>query len=924
MNDFITDNNLDFLCITETWHNHLDYFSLNQATPPGYKYIDRPRPTGRGGGIASIFKCHLKVNPISIPSIESFEHIAFKLLYPNPLIIAIIYRPPKPNPSFFSDFTDLITHLSAISPSVLLLGDFNFHIDNKKCKHTSNFLDLLDCLNLTQHVNFPTHSLGHTLDLVCSTGLTIQQLISRNLHISDHLAIIFDIHLPTPIPKKKRTISFRNIKSIQPQDFSAALSATLVKSPPLSDDLENLINHYNNSLSTCLNQLAPLKTKTVSFTHSAPWFTPDLHRLKSQKRQLERLSKKTGLTVHLQAYKDHLQLYKSALIHARSTYYSNLVQAGSNNQKALFSTISKLLKPSDNTSSSFTTDKCNSFLLFFQSKIDSIYTSLSTPPPSLVTSLAPPPPITSPLSKFSPISEDDLIKIITSMKSSTCILDPIPSSLVKHGLPTISPIITRIVNSSLRSSTVPPSLKLAAITPILKKPGLNPDVLNNFRPISNLPFLSKILERTVASQIKTHLTNNALYEQFQSGFRTHHSTETALLKVTNDLLLSSDSGLLSILILLDLTAAFDTINHSILLSRLKSLLHITDDALTWLTSYLTDRKQFVFINNCSSSTAPLSQGVPQGSVLGPLLFILYLLPLGQIIHRHGLSFHCYADDIQIYISTKSIDPQAHSTLSNCLSDISSWLQTNFLKLNCNKSDILVIGPNSLASTAKDFRFSFDNSSLTPSPHCRNLGVIFDNKLTFSQHIKAVTKTAFHHLRNIARLRPSLSFPAAETLIHAFITSRIDYCNSIIYGTTSNLLNKLQYIQNSAARLLTHTRSRDHITPVLQNLHWLPVPYRIKFKILLLTHKALHNQAPSYLKDLLHPYTPSRTLRTANSNLLTVPRTRHRTWGDRAFSVAAPSLWNSLPQHIRDTVDPSIFKSKLKTHLFRTAFNPSPN
>ncbi|KAL7382588.1 hypothetical protein ABVT39_024726 [Epinephelus coioides] len=180
------------------------------------------------------------------------------------------------NAVHFHDFSDFVTQLSAISPSVLLLGDFNYHTDNINCKHASEFLDLLDCLNLTQHVNFPTPNHGHTLDLVCSTGLTIQQLSSINLHISDHLAIILDIHLPTPLPKDKRIISFRNLKSISPQDFSASLSNNLSTfPPPLSDDPNELVNYYNNTLSSCLDQLAPIKTKSVSFTHSAPGTPPN-------------------------------------------------------------------------------------------------------------------------------------------------------------------------------------------------------------------------------------------------------------------------------------------------------------------------------------------------------------------------------------------------------------------------------------------------------------------------------------------------------------------------------------------------------------------------------------------------------------------------------------------------------------------------
>ena len=208
-----------------------------------------------------------------------------------------------------------------------------------------------------------------------------------------------------------------------------------------------------------------------------------------------------------------------------------------------------------------------------------------------------------------------------------------------------------------------------------------------------------MLERTVATQLKAHLCSNDPFEPFQSSFRSKHSIETALLKVTNDILLSADPSHLTIVILLDLTAAFNTINHTILLSYLESSLTITGTALSWPKSYFTGRQQFIHINNCTSSTVRLSRGAPRGSVLGPLRFILYLFPLGNIIHHHGFHFHCYADDVQLYISTKSITPATHSTLFNCLINIKSWVQTNFLKLNCDKSELIIIGPKSLTKTS---------------------------------------------------------------------------------------------------------------------------------------------------------------------------------------------------------------------------------
>ena len=702
-----------------------------------------------------------------------------------------------------------------------------------------------------------------------------------------------------------------------------------------------MVSSYNQVLSSTLDCLAPLKTRTVTFSHTAPWYTPQLRSMKAKGRQLERMSKRTGLTVHAEALKDHLTVYRRALSQTKSSYYAHLIAMGEGNPKALFTTINRLLQPPASAlHSSSSSDLCNRFVAFFQHKIDAIYEQLQPPgpsPPPGPTLLLPTPPNTSPTPRtysvatcpapiphcsfpvFSPLDAVTISKIVSGSKPSTCALDPMPTSLVKSSMSALCPLMTAIINSSLSTGSVPHNLKIASVTPILKKPGLDPDNLNNYRPISNLPFLSKILERAVASQLQSHMSLHQLYDPLQSGFRAKHSTETALVRVVNDLLMANDSGSVNILILLDLSAAFDTISHSVLLNRLEKSLGIIGTPLAWFKSYLSGRRQYVSLGGSRSASAPVKQGVPQGSVLGPLLFTIYLLPLGQIIRKHGLNYHCYADDTQIYLHTKPSAPLPPPSLIACLREIKDWMTTNFLKLNSNKTELMVVAPKSTLQKTGNLILSIDGCSICPSSQVRNLGVLLDPSLSFESHIKSVTKSAFFQLRNISRLRPSLSDTSAETLIHAFVTSRLDYCNGVLYGVSSKTLARLQYVQNSAARILTRTKPWQHITPTLQQLHWLPIKHCITFKVLLLTYKSLHGLAPSYLSDLLHPYTPTRGLRSSDAGLLSTPHSKRSTISDRAFSVVAPRLWNSLPPSIRDSDSISLFKTRLKTHLFRVAF-----
>ncbi len=246
------------------------------------------------------------------------------------------------------------------------------------------------------------------------------------------------------------------------------------------------------------------------------------------------------------------------------------------------------------------------------------------------------------------------------------------------------------------------------------------------------------------------------------------------------------------------------------------------------------------------------------------------------------------------------------------------MTSNFLLLNSDKTEILLIGPKNSTQNLLDHNLQLDGCTVSSST-VKNLGVILDSNLSFENHISHFTKTVFFHLRNIAKLRNMLSVSDAEKLIYAFMTSRLDYCNALLGGCPASSINKLQIVQNAAARVLTRSINYDHITPILQSLHWLPIKFHISYKILLLAYMALNGLAPAYLTSLQPCYNPTRSLRSQNSGLLVVSRIAKSTKGGRTFSYLAPKLWKSLPDNVRGSDTLSLFKSKLKTHLFSQAF-----
>ncbi|XP_078139509.1 uncharacterized protein LOC144539314 [Centroberyx gerrardi] len=898
VNDLIKEHSIDIMGLCETWLKPNDALPLIEASPSNFTNSHVARTSKKGGGVGLILNSSLNLSPDLSNKLSSCEMLTMRPSIPVsmglnhsgilPFYLIILYRPPGPYSSFLEEFSNFLSDLVIRTDNILIIGDFNIHLNCETNPLSKAFSSLIDTFGFTQLVHEQTHSSGNTLDLVLARGINVSDLevLPYPPALSDHYLIKFQIALPCR------------------------------HSNPFTDN-------FNSILTDSLDSVAPLLIKTRRLKKPSPWFTDETRAQKQACRKLERKWRLSKLEVFRLAWSDSLLTYKRTLSAARASYYSDLINTNKNNPKFLFDTVAKLTrKPSPVASSQFT---ANDFLNFFNHKIDSIRDEISNSLPTEGVDPSPnralaPLETTAVLSQFETVSLDIFSKLVLSSKSTTSLSDPLPAKLVKELLPILGPSLLNIINTSLSSGIVPSSFKSAIIKPLLKKSNLDPDDLNNFRPISNLPFLSKVLERIVSTQLTDYLSCNSLFEPFQSGFRSLHSTETALTKVVNDLLLASDSDSSSVLILLDLSAAFDTVDHNILLNRLASDVGIRDSALSWLNSYLSDRTHCVSHKNTISDYSKVNFGVPQGSVLGPLLFSIYMLPLGEIFRSYGIKFHCYADDTQIYIPIRPDDRLQLSNLELCLIAVTNWMSLNFLRLNANKTEMLVVGPKTQLPLVSDLTLNFGDSLITQSPTVKNLGVTFDSALSFDAHIKEITKIAFFHLRNISKIRSLLNTADAETLIHAFVSSRLDYCNVLLSGLPNCSIKKLQLVQNAAARILTRTRKFDHITPILTSLHWLPIQARSDFKVLLLAYKSLHGLAPSYLSDLIIPYIPSRALRSQDAGYLIVPRIKKKSAGSRAFSYRAPYLWNQLPLTVREANSVKIFKSRLKTYLFSQSYD----
>ena len=423
--------------------------------------------------------------------------------------------------------------------------------------------------------------------------------------------------------------------------------------------------------------------------------------------------------------------------------------------------------------------------------------------------------------------------------------------------------------------------------------------------------------------MNNYLQDNELLPEKQSAYRKFHSTETALLDMLSDVHTAADSGRVTLLALLDQSSAFDVIDHGILIDRLRHLFGFAGVVLEWVRSYVTERSQYVHFNGESSNVVHLECGVPQGSVLGPLLYILYTADLTRIVDKHGLKAHSYADDLQIY---SHVDTAQTSSLvlrpSSCVEDVKNWMAQNRLRLNPAKTELIWLESPRRLQLCPMTPLLIAEALIKPSSHVCNLGVTLDSDLSMTTHINKLAAVCFFHIRQLRLIRRSLDIDAAHALVRALIHSRLDYCNGVLAGLSLEKYRRLQSIMKVSARLVLRLPSYASVTQLMHDrLHWLDVPQRIKYKLCVLTFKCIHKSAPGYLSRHCTSVSslPSRSqLRSAAAGQLVVPFSKTKTLGDKGFVISGPSTWNSLSSELHDqTMSLFSFKKHLKTFLFQT-------
>ena len=934
IHDLILENNLDILCITETWLQPFESAAISSLLPDTHNFFSNPRETGRGGGVAVIAIRSLLEPTQKNGRYLTFESMEFCFTRNNSkYTIFNVYRPPNSSYGhFFGEFTSFLVDSQSRSGKIIYAGDFNFPVNKVEDTKAREFLEILDTFHLKNHVTMATHQSGNILDLIITNkdfeemkNIAVESVNS----ISDHHVIYFNIESEKPkIPEK--IIRYRDKHKFCHVRFSRFLMEEVYEKFKIAcphNEIQKCVNCYvkifNQRVENYMEINAPLVEKKIKITSkNNRWYNDQVKRKKRELRKAERKMHSQKTEQSKNEYRRLRQQKIDLIAKEKKIYYLDEIEKCGNNSSKLYKTLNFLLgrdlgglvKPFCQNDENL----ANDFKSYFSEKIERINCEFENVLPTNEVCIPDFPTVK--FEKFSPVDELYIEKLLKSAKKTYCTLDSFnPRIMEGDNIVKLVPMITDIVNLSLQSGKFPDNFKTAIVKPQMK--GKNDkEKLSSYRPVNNLTFISKIIEAACLHQLENHIESFEALPKFQSAYRKVHSVETSACRLYNDMIGIKANGKNSLLIQLDLSAAFDTVDIKILLQDLKDL-GIDGVVHEWFESYLSHRKFVVEIGSSHSSQADVSTGIMQGSILAPILFNIYTSGLPLVLHNHNVTSMFYADDTQILVEfDESVD--INEKLSEVFNSIKNWMKNRKLKLNVSKTEAFLAKNNSIRSNPSFTDITVDDNQINLENPIRSLGIMFDTNLTLRNQIQSAKKKAIFNLLNIVRIAKFINKDSRIKLMHNLVFSHLDFGNSLYYNLPNRDLHGIQIIINNASRVIVGMPrySRDRITPVNISLHFLPVRARIMYKICLLTHKALVLQKPAYLAELLVPHESLQSLRNSSNRQLQEPIIGNSSYSNRCFRYCAPRLYNKLSSELRVLESIDAFKKHLKTEIFRMAYD----
>lgn len=800
------------------------------------------------------------------------------------------------------------------------MGDFNINILNSD-NHlmTDSFVNNLATYFFQPHILHPTRITSHSATLIDNIFFNSldHNTVSGNIlsDVSDHLPNFLLINQIDTV-KKDQTIYKRDYSSLNEKEF-------LGKFEQLDwgevfqgiNDVNQAFGTFYSTATNIIDQHIPLRklSKRESKLRRKPWITPALAISIGMKNKLFRKYVKTKNQHHHIRYK----LYRNKLNHliklSKRSYYLDYFSANKNNIKNMWKGIKQLisLKPEASKvpskiikSNEVITDPiriANEFNNFFAN----IGHSLSNSIPKVNKSFEdymPHPQVSSFF--MNPTTAHEIENLILDLKpGKACGPYSIPIPILKLLKSTLSKPLATLFNHSFKSGTVPDSLKVARIIPVHK--GGSPLTQTNYRPISLLSIFHKLMEKLVHRRITNYLTKLTIIYDGQFGFRSNHSTTHALLLITDKIQRAIDEGTYSCGIFLDLSKAFDTVNHKILLRKLE-IYGIRGIALEWFTSYLSNRKQFVSIGNNTSDLKQVLCGVPQGSVLGPLLFLLYINDFHHCSKL--LEFHLFADDCNLFLADKELCT-LETKLNQELTNIHTWLCANKLSLNTDKTHF-VIFHSPQRKLHKNVVLKIMNKIITQKYDVKYLGVMFDSNLKWTKHIHEVSKKVSRGIGILCRLRHhiprNISIQLYYSLIYPFLTYGL-----VIWGNTyDTALKPISVLQKKTMRIMTFSRYDEHSSPLFRALKILKIADVIHLQNSMLLYNYHSKILPSVFDNFfqtvasVHHY--NTRLAAKSSYYIPYAKTNY---GKFNIRYRGAKIWNALDEKTKSLPRTS-FKNKI--------------